>query len=133
MDRNEYEQRRSAVEEIYRQDLELVRAAHEARLRSLESLWQSQSPEPIPATAAPPAPSPAPAAVPKPRPPELRNAVEEIFPQLPDLFEKKDVVAALGWTPSRAGLYRVLLDLAIAGWLKITPSRGRYPSQYRKL
>lgn len=137
MDRNEYERRRRAIEEIYRNDLDLVRAAHEARVRSLEALWASLAPQPAPDATAPPAPSPAPAnapaAVPQPRPPDLREALEEVFPQLPDVFEKKDVIAALGWTPSRAGLYRVLLDLAIAGRLKITPSGGRHPSQYQKL
>lgn len=139
MDRNEYERRRRAIEEIYRNDLELVRAAHEARIRSLEALWTSFAPVPGAETTAPPAPSPAPSNAPapatplQPRPPDLRQAIEEVFPQLPDRFEKKDVVAALGWTPSRSGLYRVLLDLAIEGRLHITPSGGRHPSQYRKL
>lgn len=143
MDREEYKRRRSAAEEIYRTDLELVRAAHEARLRSLEALWQAQSPEPVPEipkpapappvsppAAAPEAPAPAPL---RQRPPNLRKALEEIWPQLPATFGKKDVVAALGWTPSRGALYRVLLDLAVEGRLHITPSLGWHPSQYRKL
>jgi hypothetical protein len=131
MDRKDYERRRSALEEIYRGDLELVRAAHEARVRSLEALWLAHGQEPAPSPAAPDAPSPA--TVPRPRTPDLRAAVEEVFPQLPEVFQKKDVIAAIGWTPSRAGLYRVLLDLAIERRLKITPSMGRHPSEYRKL
>ena len=134
MDRNEYERRRNAIEEIYRGDLELVRAAHEARVRSLEALWLSHAPGLAPAMTAPtiaPA-APPPASVPRPRNPDLRTAVEEVFPGLPEVFEKKDVIAAMGWTPSRAGLYRVLLDLAIEGKLEITPSSGRHPSEYRK-
>ncbi len=134
MDHEDYERRKRALEEIYKTDLELVRAAHEARLRSLEALWLSGSPGPAAETAAArPAPAPQAAPVPRPRNPDLRTALEAIFPELPDAFEKKDIIAALGWTPSRGSLYRVLTDMAIERRLKIQPSLGRHPSRYRKV
>jgi|SRR6185436_1946878 len=133
MDREEYSRRRRALEEIYRADLELVRAAHEARVRSLEALWTAVSPEPAPGPADSPLEPAAPQAARPPRRPSLRTALEAVFPQLPEVFEKKDVVAAIGWTPSRAALYNVLQDMAIGGFIKINPSDGRHPSLYRKL
>jgi len=129
MDPEEYERRKQALEEIYEADLEMVRAAHEVRLRSLEALWLSSAPGPAPGTAAAPAEAPAP----KQRNPDLRTAVEEIFDRLPDVFEKRDVTDALGWQPSRSSLYRILLDLARERRIRINPSLGRHPSQYRKL
>ncbi|HYO12523.1 MAG TPA: hypothetical protein VE685_04930 [Thermoanaerobaculia bacterium] len=44
MKRSEYEQRRRALEAQLAADIELVRAAHETRVRALESLWLA-SPE----------------------------------------------------------------------------------------
>jgi hypothetical protein len=128
MDRDDYERRKAALEEIYRADLDLVRAAHEARLRSLEALRLSGAPASASDPAPPPAPEPPAPAPARKLPPHLRNAIVEILPQLPAHFERKDVIAALGWTPSRGSLYRVLLDLAIAGILVVEPSHGRHPS-----
>ncbi len=133
MDREEYNRRRRALEEIYRADLELVRAAHEARVRSLETLWTAVSAEPAPGPVDPPPEPAVPQAVRPPRRPSLRDALEAVFPQLPEVFEKKDVIAAIGWTPSRAALFNVLQDMAIGGFIKVTPTTGRHPSRYRKL
>jgi len=133
MERDEYERRKAALEEIYRADLDLIRAAHEARLRSLEALWLSGAPAATPDPVLPPAPEPPTPAPARQPTPHLRTAIQEILPDLPVQFEKKDVIAALGWTPSRGALYRTLLGLAVAGIIKIDPSLGRHPSQYRKL
>lgn len=136
MDETEYERRKRALEEIYRADLELVHAGHAARLRSLEALRTStggmEAPGPAPA-ASPPRPDP-PARVHGGRKPDLRTAVDEIFSQLPAVFEKKDVAAALGWTPNRSSLQRVLTDLVSDGWLEfLETSDGRVPSRYKKI
>lgn len=134
MDRDDYERRKAALEEIYRADLDLIRRAHEARLRSLEELWRAEAPAAPSEPPPPPAPKPAPAAPVRRQPtPHLRTALEEILPDLPAEFGKKDLIAALGWTPSRGALYRALLDLAIARVIKIEPSLGRHPSKYRKV
>ena len=158
MDRQEFLRRRRALEELYQADLRLLRAAHEARVRSLEALWMDLQPDALPppgtillsaveeAPATPPIPElpePAEAEVVPSAPdlpdtpsknPDLRTAVEEILPELPAVFEKKDVLEALGWTPSRSSLHRVLSDLELAGLLKFeTYSQGRTPSRYRRL
>lgn len=55
-------------------------------------------------------------------------------PALPDLFEKKDVVQALGWTPSRSSLHRVLSEMERDGFVVFEVlSSGRMPSRYRKM
>jgi len=133
MDREEYNRRRSALEEIYRADLELISAAHEARVRSLEALWASLSAEPAPGPAASPPEPVTPEPVQRLRPPSLRTAVDAVFPQLPEVFEKKDIAAAIGWTRGRAALYKVLQYMAIEGFIKINSSGGRHPSRYTKL
>lgn len=148
MDRNEYQRRRLALEELYQADLRLLRAAHEARVRSLEALWLALDGDALPplavlhsaperallepgeAPALPPAPSLPDAPL---RTPDLRMALEDALPALPDLFEKKDVIQALGWTPSRSSLYRVLSDMELDGFVVCEKlSSGRTPTRYRK-
>ncbi len=51
MQHSEYEKRRRALEKQYAEDRDLLRAAHEAKLRSLEALWLA-SPPPTEAAAA---------------------------------------------------------------------------------
>ena len=149
MDETEYERRKRALEEIYQADLELVHAAHAARLRSIEALRTSSggmdAPGPAPA-ASPPLPGqpavaplgkpeapPPPATVHRSRKPDLRSAVDEIFPQLPTVFEKKDVALALGWTPNRSSLQRVLGQMVSDGLVEfLDTSDGRVPSRYKK-
>jgi len=160
MDRDEYERRRRALEELYQADLRFLRAAHESRVRSLEALWLSldggaaalpvqsatlllgpeAAPQPIPEPALPePAAAPAVPPVPdlpavRPRNPNLRTALEEILPALPEVFIKKDVVEALGWAPSRSSIQRVLSEMKRDGFIQFASfSDGRKPSRYRKV
>lgn len=130
MNDDEYERRKRALEEMYQADLAMVRAAHETRLRCLETLRQ---------TDAPPAPRAAPAPAPAPRParndnPDLEEAVLAALPRLPELFTKDDVVRAIGFTPSRSSLQRVLMDLDTKKTICFEElSEGRRPTIYRKL
>lgn len=161
MDRSEYERRRRALEELYQTDLRFLRAAHESRVRSLESLYLSLSggadalpaqsatlllgpeevPQPAPEPALPPEPAPAPPPPPapdlpadRPRNPDIRGALEEILPALPSVFNKNHILQALGWTPSRSSLYRVLSEMEREGLIEfVYLSGGRTPSQYRKV
>lgn len=147
MDRQEFLRRRRALEELYQADLRLLRAAHEARVRSLEALWMDLQPDELPAPAPVPllpAAEEAPAPGPEPQEPEpieavvrnpdLRVALEEILPELPVVFEKKDVVRELGWTPSRSSLQRVLADMVFDKRIAFESySGGRTPSRYRRL
>ena len=156
MDRNEFERRRRALEEMYQADLNLVRAAHAARVRSLEALWLAPPEETAPSTAqagAPPVPplSPisettparveAPRTVPqappptaRPRNPYLRGALEGCYADLPVVFDQKDVIRALGWTPSRTSLQRLLHQLTYQKVLAMeSQSFGRKLTRFRKV
>lgn len=153
MNDDEYERRKRALEEMYQADLLMVRAAHETRLRCLDTLHQSQdTPAPLQITAAgppesspvaspppsPPRPAPAPAAAPARRSwnenPDLRESILEVLPSLPDPFTKEDVVRAIGFTPSRSSLQRVLMDLDSKKIIRFGElSAGWHPTTYRKL
>lgn len=132
MRRSEYEQRRRALEEVYQADLELIRSAHEARVRSLEALWladpeEDGSGDPTPAPAARLAPTPR-----LVRPP-LAQALEDALPGLPEVFDKNDVIRALGWTPDRAALFRALDDLVHQRRIAVERfGAGRVTTVYRK-
>lgn len=132
MRRSEYEQRRRALEEVYQADLGLIRSAHEARLRSLEALWLADPEEDSPES-----PAPAPAAHPVPAPrlvrPPLAQALDDILPGLPEVFDKNDVLRALGWTPDRAALFRALDELVHQKRIAVERfGAGRVTTVYRK-
>lgn len=137
MNDEEYEGRKRALEEMYQADLLMVRAAHETRLRCLEALRHSQAgASPAPPAAVAPAPAAAPA---RQRAawadnPDLRTAILEALPSLPELFTKEDVVRAIGFTPSRSSLQRVLMDLDARQVIRFGEiSGGRHPTTYRKV
>jgi hypothetical protein len=136
MNDDEYERRKRALEEMYQADLTMVRAAHETRLRCLDALRQA-SPSPADSAAGlrpptPPPPTPQPAA--RNQNPDLREAVLEALPSLPELFTKDDVVRAIGFTPSRSSLQRILMDLDAKKTIRFEElSQGRHPTTYRKL
>ncbi|HET9228418.1 MAG TPA: hypothetical protein VFR31_17210 [Thermoanaerobaculia bacterium] len=137
MTRKEYEERLRALEAQHQADIALMNAAHEARVRSLESLWRTVAPlaaDPRPVVAVP-APAPAPPA------PKLKrerfsvfNDLAEALPGLPEVFDKHDIVSALGYEPSRATLFRALRALGKQGMIATESSSiGGTTSRYRKL
>jgi hypothetical protein len=139
MTREEYEERRSALEERHRADLDLMNEAHEARMRSLDELWRaggaadrnSAGPEPSPdRQAAAPEPAPKPA-----RPPgTVLEDLYEAFADLPEIFDKRDIIRILGYEPARATLYRALTALRQEGLIaNDTYSAGGTTTRYRKL
>lgn len=149
MNNDEYERRKHALEQMYQADLAMIRAAHETRLRSLEALRHTPVP-PLDTPAGHPENSPAPSpppAPPAPTPastferqrarnqnPDLREAILEALPNLPTLFKKDDVVRAIGFTPSRSSLQRILMQLDTEKVIRFEEiSDGRNPTIYRKL
>ena len=140
MTREEYEERRRAFEEQHRVDVALMNAAQEARIRSLDRLWQeSLERERSPTSEIPGAPV-RPVASPAPEPKTLRprysviNDLEEAFPQLPQVFNRKDIVRALGYEPPRTTLFRALNRLQEEGAITVeTHSPGGTTARYRKL
>lgn len=149
MNNDEYEQRKHALEQMYQADLAMVRAAHETRLRCLETLRHAPAPpgdgpaghqENSPVSPPPPSPpAPAPASTfarqrARTQNPDLKEAVLAALPSLPTLFKKDDVVRAISFAPSRSSLQRVLMQLDTEKVIRFEEiSDGRNPTIYRKL
>jgi hypothetical protein len=140
MRRDELLQRKRELDERLRAGIELLEAAHRAEVRALETLWVSYGePESPDGVAALPVPeAPAPPVVPTRRPSVRREAgtlYEEVLAaldQVPQEFDKNDVCRAIGHTPQRASLHRVLQELIFNGTLEVEFSGlGRRPTVYR--
>ena len=150
MTREEFEERLRALEAQHQADIALINAGHEARIRALLSLWQTDAPpaaDPPPvavpsAAPAPPAPAP-PAAAPPPEPALQRrrapntvlNDLIEALSDLPETFDKHDIARVLGYEPSRATLFRALLTLNAEGLIATvsTSIGGNDTTRHRKL
>lgn len=142
MTREEYEERKRALEAQHLADVALMNAAHQARMRTLEDLWrntgagaaQPQTPA-VPATVpAPPVPARAPAPKPKRERLSLLNDLEGALPGLPETFDKRDIVRALGYEPPHASLHRTLRTLQSDGRIAMMDSSlGGTVNRYRKL
>ena len=126
MTREEYDERRRRLDEELRAGRELLEASHRAQVRALDLHWMAEQgsavPEPPPER--------------RPRRPalELYDAVCERLDDLPEVFTKDDLCRALGETPDRRALFRVMQDLAREGWIRLEDrGAGRIPSSYRRL
>lgn len=138
MTREEYEERRRAFEEQLRADIALLNAAHEARIRSLDRLWEDahEGERPTVRTAPSPVPPSVPAPAPKPMSPRYSvvNDLDDVLSQLPTVFDRADIIRALGYTPARTTLFRALNELRREGALEIEAiSSGGTKVRYRKL
>ncbi len=140
MKHNELLQRKRELDERLRAGIELLEAAHRAEVRALETLWVSygepESPGGAVTLLVPEAPAP-PAAPAQPSRMRreawtLHEEVLKALDQVPQKFDKNDVCRALGQTPQRASLHRVLQDLIFDGTLEVEYSGiGRRPTVYR--
>ncbi len=123
MTRDEYDERVRALEAQLQTDIALVHAGHEARVRSLGNLWQTAAPAPVPAAAPKKTARPAWATL---------AEIEEALPRLPEVFDKRDIIRVLGYTPAYSTLFRALAELRKSG--EIADDDGLYyRSQYRKV
>jgi hypothetical protein len=141
MTQQEYEQRLRALEAQLQADIAMVHAGHEARVRSLESLWQAakagDEKADVPAAApAPPAAAPAPPAAPPEtgRPPGATyDDLFDALPRLPEVFDKRDVIRVLGYKPPYSTLVRALKFLKESGEIVENGIPGDYRSSFRKV
>ena len=149
MTREEYEERVRALEEQHHAHIALLNAAHGTRLRALARLWQDAAEregdgaaaEASSATAPahiaavePPAAAPAPPARPALAPNTVFNDLCAAFPDLPEVFDRNDVIRLLGYVPARATLARALASLNDEGMIAVeTQSLGGSVNRYRKL
>ena len=104
------------------------------------SLPAAPSPPPAPAPPVPAAPPPAPAPAPAPElrrksgAHELFKAMVAVLGQLPERFEPRDMIAALGYEPRRSSLHRMLKAMVHDGWLELEErGGGKLANLYRKL
>lgn len=149
MTQEEYEERLRALEEQHRADIALLNAAHETRLRSLARLREDAverqrdgaGPEASFATAPaqiaavqPSAAAPAPSAKPALARNTVFNDLYGAFDDLPDVFDRHDIIRLLGYTPARATLARALETLKDEGMIALElQSLGGSANRYRKL
>ena len=152
MDSREYQQRRQALEEQLQSDLNLIRAGYEAKLRALEMIWlTSDRPGGSPGetvadetvrseTVAPETvggEEPALASTALVSTAGQRNTLGDLkaaLPALPEVFDKDDIARALGYTPSRATLYRALAKLEREKKIAVVQvSSGRTKTLYRAM
>lgn len=131
MTQREYELRRQRLDDQLREGIELLEAAHRQQLRALELVWRMAAEDPL-AVPAPPA-----AAAPPPPPrrgtPEVTADLDRILPGLPEVFDRRDVCAALGYEPDRHVLYRVLQQAQADGLIREEESGfGQRSTRYRK-
>lgn len=134
MTQEEYEERLRALEAQLQTDIAMVRAGHEARVRSLESLWQAAKAGD--GKAAVPAAVPAPPAAPRQtaRPPGATyDDLLEALPRLPEVFDKRDVVRALGYKPPYTTLARALEYLKKSGEIAEHKEGPGYRRSFRKI
>jgi hypothetical protein len=155
MRQNEYERRRHALEAQLREDVELLRAGYQAKLRALEMLWLTSPGEALPAgppacetlrlsetlhSAEKPPARETPPEPETPKPPDralrrgqVMDDLAELFPELPEEFDRRDVIRVLGYEPPRATLFRALDQLLFDKHIIVTRySDGRSPTRYGK-
>ena len=131
------------IEESHRAGVELLEAARRQQVRALELVWASSGEGAFAALDLPAAPSLPSAPNPLPAPPaprrtrrpigELRDRILAALPDLPEVFDRNDVVRTLGETPHRGSLHRTLDELRMEGVLeRAVRGEAREPSRYRK-
>lgn len=149
MTEEEYAERRRALEQELQRDLALIHAAHEARVRSLDRLRRlAMEGNESEAVSIPgkeehdrtgtmgDAVPPAPAASRKPSSPPgaFLNDLCDVLSQLPEVFDKEDVVRLVGYKPTHSTFHRALARLQDEGSVAIEDhSEGGVHTTYRKL
>lgn len=143
MRQTEYDQRRSALEQQLHDDLELIRASYQAKVRALDRLLEKD--EEIEAAGETPGDdkTPEPAEPPEATRPDihrmavkggLKQMVRDVLPQLPEVFDRYELMEALGFEPHRTTLLRALDQLVADGRITLEDlSNGRLPTRYRKV
>lgn len=136
MTRNDYERRRQRLDEELRAGVELLEMAHRAQVRALDLVWRTLSDEPVDPLASPGGQAPA-----RRQSAPVRRGLAQVrgdliaaLERLPGLFDRRDVVRALGYEPQRGALYKALGELVEEGVLALAESGyGQIPGRYRKV
>jgi hypothetical protein len=138
MTRAEFEQRKRRLEEQLEEGIELLKAGFRQQLRALELVWMTTADEdgglprtPI-KTSAPPQAAKS-SRRPRLRPGQLWDDVDAALDRVPRVFDRHDLLKALGYEPDRASLHRVMTALLGQGAITLkTRGFGKIPSKYEK-
>lgn len=136
MTEEEYQRRKRHLEEQLRQGTELVQAAFR---EALELVWLAAADKNAALPTAPgpvktsPSPQPAAPARPRLKPGQLWKEVDAVLDQLPEVFDRNDLVKALGYEPDRSALYRVMSGLRRREIITLKASNvGKIPARWQK-
>lgn len=132
----EYQRRKQRLEEQLRQGTELLQAAFR---EALELVWLATADKDaaLPTASGPvktsPSPQPAAPARPRLKPGQLWKEVDAILDRLPEVFDRNDLVKALGYEPDRSALHRVMDGLRRHEIITLkSRSVGKFPAQWEK-
>jgi hypothetical protein len=134
MTEEEYQRRKRRLEEQLREGFELLQAAFR---EALELVWLATTEKDAvpPRTASKPSPSPQPAPPARPRQKrgQLWEDIDAVLEQLPEVFDRDDLVKALGYEPDRSALHRVMSGLRRQKILILKAhSVGKFPAKWQK-
>jgi hypothetical protein len=129
MDQNEFERRKRAIEEQLLADIEMLRAAARIKIEALEALASAEI-----RSASPPAKAPAPPPAREGRRGGTMQDIMDTLPQLPEVFDKTDVIRILGFEPSRPAFHRAWNRLVSQEKIVMeSPRDSRESLRFRKL
>jgi hypothetical protein len=137
MTREEYEQRKLRLAEQLREGVALLEEGYQRQLRALELIWIADSS----GDAVPPRQEPTAAASARPpvkpsrlAPGQLMEDVRTALTRMPEVFDRNDLVRALGYEPERSSLHRTLSRLVNEGVLVLNSyGAGKIPAKYGKM
>ena len=140
MIQDEYELRRRRLDAQLQEGLQLLQAAHQAQVRALELVWMSQGGEELPpaapsgsARSAAPGSAPGAQTSARRKPDEVYEDLLLALQRLPEVFQRQDILDALGYNPDRTTLHRLLHELVRDGSLTVEEAgRGQRATRYRK-
>jgi hypothetical protein len=149
---SDYQRFRKHLEEQLRADVELLYEGYRAKLRAYEMVahmrgdldGEAWPPLELARSLPPSRPAQlaaAPADSPQPAPPrgrgkayELFNAIFDLLPTLPEAFDRRDLVRALGYEPRRTTLHGTMELLAEDGLIEVVQHGiGKRLTRYRQL
>ena len=136
MTHEEYEQRKLRLAEQLREGVALLEEGYQRQLRALELIWIADSS----GAAVPPRERPLAVAAPAGKPSRHRLApgqlladIRTALTQMPEVFDRNDLLRALGYEPDRSSLHRVLTSLVKEGVLSLDSyGAGKIPAKYSK-
>ena len=142
MTREEFEQRKRRLEEQLQEGIELLKAGFRQQLRALEMVWVATTEDEIPVRSAtearqeePAPPLRSPAAPPSRRPRQksgqLWADIDAALDQVPEVFDRNDLIQALGYEPDRSALHRAMRGLLRSGAIVLKSRNvGKIPAKY---